>query len=120
MIHSVAQIASALASPLVVAFLLGVAAFMVSARGWRRTRTWVLTLAALIAYLAVTRQRHSRDALANLLWPEYDQVHARATLRRTLSALNKSLEGDWLRVDREMIGLNPHSVDPRRAERLRQ
>ena len=64
---------------------------------------------ALIAYLAVTRQRHSRDALANLLWPEYDQVHARATLRRTLSALNKSLEGDWLRVDREMIGLNPHS-----------
>src|SRR5438105_10861918 len=60
---------------------------------------------ALIAYLAVTRQRHSRDALANLLWPEYDQPHARATLRRTLSTLNKALEGPWLNVDRETIGL---------------
>ncbi len=60
---------------------------------------------ALIAYLAVSRQRQSRDALANLLWPEYDQPHARATLRRTLSTLNKALEGPWLNVDRETIGL---------------
>ncbi len=64
---------------------------------------------ALIAYLAVTRQRHSRDALAALLWPEYDQSHARATLRRTLSTLNKALDGPWLEVDRETIGLNPDS-----------
>ena len=28
---------------------------------------------ALLAYLAITRQAHSRDALAALLWPEYDQ-----------------------------------------------
>jgi len=27
---------------------------------------------ALLAYLAVTHQRHSRDVLASLLWPEYD------------------------------------------------
>src|SRR5436305_15047193 len=60
---------------------------------------------ALIAYLAVSQQRQSRDALANLLWPEYDQPHARATLRRTLSTLNKALEGPWLNVDRETIGL---------------
>src|SRR5436190_24337569 len=64
---------------------------------------------ALIAYLAVTRQRHSRDALAALLWPEYDQSHARATLRRTLSTLNKALDVPWLEVDRETIGLNPDS-----------
>src|SRR5215472_6999526 len=64
---------------------------------------------ALLAYLAVTRQRHSRDALATLLWPEYDQPHARATLRRTLSALNKALAGDWLSIDRETIGLEQHS-----------
>src|SRR5437016_10909072 len=64
---------------------------------------------ALMAYLAVTRQRHSRDALAALLWPEYDQSHARATLRRTLSTLNKALDGPWLEVDRETIGLNPDS-----------
>ncbi len=61
---------------------------------------------ALVTYLAVTRQRHSRDALAALLWPEYDQVHARATLRRTLSTLNKALTGPWLEIDREHAGLN--------------
>lgn len=64
---------------------------------------------ALLAYLAVTRQRHSRDALAGLLWPEYDQPHARATLRRTLSALNKALAGGWLDVDRETVGLDQRS-----------
>ncbi|HEX8034295.1 MAG TPA: hypothetical protein VF510_10630, partial [Ktedonobacterales bacterium] len=41
---------------------------------------------ALLAYLALTRQQQSRDTLAALLWPDYDQSHARATLRRTLSA----------------------------------
>lgn len=60
---------------------------------------------ALIAYLAVTGQSHSRDALAALLWPDYDQTHARGALRRTLSALNKALAGEWLDVDRETIGL---------------
>ncbi len=61
---------------------------------------------ALLAYLAVTRQPHARDALAALLWPEYDQTHARATLRRTLSALGKALEGTVLAVTRETIGLD--------------
>ncbi|HEY0757060.1 MAG TPA: AAA family ATPase [Ktedonobacteraceae bacterium] len=60
---------------------------------------------ALLAYLAMTQQPHSRDTLAALLWPEYDQPHARATLRRTLSALHKALPGTWLRIDRETIGL---------------
>jgi predicted ATPase/DNA-binding SARP family transcriptional activator len=60
---------------------------------------------ALIAYLAVTKQPQSRDSLAALLWPEYDQAHARATLRRTLSTLNKALAGNWLHVDRETVAL---------------
>jgi DNA-binding SARP family transcriptional activator len=64
---------------------------------------------ALLAYLAVTRQHHSRDALATLLWPEYDQPHARATLRRTLSALNKALAWNWLEIGRETVGLNQNS-----------
>jgi len=38
---------------------------------------------ALLAYLAVTGQAHGRDTLATLLWPEYDQEKARASLRRT-------------------------------------
>src|SRR6266704_1048751 len=60
---------------------------------------------ALMAYLAITRQPHSRDTLAALLWPEYDQPHARATLRRTLSALHKTLAGSWLHIEREAISL---------------
>jgi DNA-binding SARP family transcriptional activator len=61
---------------------------------------------ALMAYLAITQQHQRRDTLAALLWPEYDQVHARATLRRTLSTLNKALTGPWLEIDREHVSLN--------------
>src|SRR5512139_325330 len=61
---------------------------------------------ALLAYLAMTSQPHSRDALATLLWPEYDQSHAYAALRRTLSALNKALGGYGLAIERESIGLD--------------
>jgi DNA-binding SARP family transcriptional activator/predicted ATPase len=61
---------------------------------------------ALLAYIAITGESHRRDALVNLLWPEYDQTRGRAALRRTLSALKKALSGDWLDVDRESIGLN--------------
>ncbi len=62
---------------------------------------------ALIAYLAVTGGHHSRDTLATLLWPEYDQSRARADLRRTLSVLNRTLGEGWLTADRETAGLNP-------------
>ena len=61
---------------------------------------------ALLTYLALARQPHSRDALATLLWPEYDQSHAYAALRRTLSALNKALGGYGLAIEREAIELD--------------
>src|SRR5215217_1358852 len=61
---------------------------------------------ALVAYLAVAHRRHTREALATLLWPEYDQTRARAALRRTLSALAKARTEGWLEVDRESIGVN--------------
>lgn len=64
---------------------------------------------ALVAYLAITQQQHSRDSLAALLWPENDQSHARAALRRTLSPLNKALKGQWLDIGRETIGLHFHA-----------
>ncbi len=60
---------------------------------------------ALLAYLAVTGAPQRRDSLAALLWPEYDQTAARAALRRTLSSLNKALDGEGLVVSREQIGL---------------
>jgi DNA-binding SARP family transcriptional activator len=62
---------------------------------------------ALLAYLAVTGERHRRDSLVNLLWPEYDSSRGRAALRRTLYALRKALAGTWLDVDREEVGLDP-------------
>jgi predicted ATPase/DNA-binding SARP family transcriptional activator len=60
---------------------------------------------ALIAYLAVTGQLHSREALAALFWPEYDQDRAYANLRRTLWALNKAVGKEWLDVDQDTLGL---------------
>ena len=64
---------------------------------------------ALLAYLAITRVSHSRDTLATLLYPEYDQAHARAALRRTLSTLQAALGEGHLDADRETIGLDPHA-----------
>jgi predicted ATPase/DNA-binding SARP family transcriptional activator len=65
---------------------------------------------ALISYLAVTAESHSRDVLATLLWPEYAQAHARAALGTTLWALNKAIGKGWLDIDWKTIGLN-HSAD---------
>ena len=62
---------------------------------------------ALLAYLAVTGERKSRETLAALLWPEHDSEHARAALRRTLSALSKALGGDFLDVERAAVALDP-------------
>jgi predicted ATPase/DNA-binding SARP family transcriptional activator len=62
---------------------------------------------ALVAYLAVTDQRHSRETLVTLLWPELEPNRARAGLRRNLSVLNKILEREWLIVDRELVGTDP-------------
>jgi DNA-binding SARP family transcriptional activator len=78
---------------------------------------------ALLAYLAVTGERHGRDQLAELLWPEHDSEHARAALRRTLSALNRALAGEgaaMLRADRASVGLDPRDLelDVRRSEEL--
>ena len=60
---------------------------------------------ALLAYLAVDAQAHQREALATLLWPEADEAHGRAALRRTLSTLQKALDGPYLEASREQIGL---------------
>jgi DNA-binding SARP family transcriptional activator len=59
---------------------------------------------ALLAYLAIHPERHGRDAVAGLLWPEYDTEHARGALRRTLSTLNKAVGPGWLAADRTTVG----------------
>ena len=65
---------------------------------------------ALLAYLAMTGETHTRDALATLLSPEQDQSQARAGLRYALATLKKALGDGWLEVDRERIGLHPEVV----------
>ena len=60
---------------------------------------------ALLAYLAIDPQMHTRDRLAAFLWPDLDQTRARAALRRTLSTLNKALAGHGLDITRETVQL---------------
>lgn len=61
---------------------------------------------ALLAYLVVTRQPHTRDTLAALLYPENDESHAKAALRRTLSALNKAIGEGYLSATHEIVTIN--------------
>ncbi|MFN2130426.1 MAG: ATP-binding protein, partial [Anaerolineae bacterium] len=75
---------------------------------------------ALLAYLALTRQPHSRDALATLLWPELDQSRARGQLRRTLSLLKRRLGEEWLAIDRETAQWAPEGEAWIDMERFRE
>jgi DNA-binding SARP family transcriptional activator/pimeloyl-ACP methyl ester carboxylesterase len=63
---------------------------------------------ALLAYLAVSGHMQSREALATLFWPDYDQSRAFANLRRELSRL-KELFGEEtvLAADRLQVRLDP-------------
>ena len=60
---------------------------------------------ALLCYLVVNGQAHSRDALATLFYPDYDQSRARSYLRRDLALVNTNLIGDWLETDRDTVEL---------------
>src|SRR5690349_6724821 len=62
---------------------------------------------ALIVYLAVTRQPHSRDALATMLWPEGDQREGRGRLRRMLHRVAEALGGDVFAIDGDTVGMRP-------------
>lgn len=69
--------------------------------------------AALLAYLAVSRRPHQRDALAGLLWGEMPDAAAANNLRQTLTNLRK-LCGSHLLITRETVAFNldePHFVD---------
>ena len=60
----------------------------------------------LLAYLAITHQPQTRDALAGLFWPEFDQTGARTNLRRDLSWLRSIVPDDLLWVDRLQVEMN--------------
>lgn len=61
---------------------------------------------ALLVYLRLVGRSCSREVLAATFWPEHDQQHAHANLRRVLSSLRASLGADILEADREQVGIN--------------
>lgn len=63
--------------------------------------------AALLAYLAVTQQPHSREALTALFWSDTDQSRAYTYLRILLLTLNKTLGRHWFDIDRDLIRIDP-------------
>jgi DNA-binding SARP family transcriptional activator/tetratricopeptide (TPR) repeat protein len=64
---------------------------------------------ALLALLAVTGREHSREQLADLLWPEADSAKGRASLRRTLSVTAAAM-GAGLTISRAAVTLELAAV----------
>lgn len=63
---------------------------------------------ALLAYLAVTRQAHSREALVGLLWGEMSEENARRNLRVALTRLRHHFD-DFLVIQRRALAFNLES-----------
>ena len=68
---------------------------------------------ALLAYLAAARPRgfHRRDTLLGIFWPEHDDDHARAALRKAVFMLRQAL-GEGVVVGRgdDELGIAPHTL----------
>jgi DNA-binding SARP family transcriptional activator len=68
---------------------------------------------ALLAYLAAAQPAgfHSRDTLLNLLWPDFDQEHARAALRQAVYVLRRALSSDVVvGCGDAVLGLDPSKL----------
>jgi DNA-binding SARP family transcriptional activator len=61
---------------------------------------------ALLAYIVVTRQRHSRQALAGLLWSDLGEESARRNLRGELKRVRDTIGPDYLFGEYETIELS--------------
>ncbi|BDI30866.1 hypothetical protein CCAX7_29170 [Capsulimonas corticalis] len=74
-------------------------------------------IAALMAYLCLFPRLHSREELADLLWPDSDLEAGRTNLRTAIASLRRQLElpGDLagsilVTQGRTMVGLNPEAI----------
>ena len=65
---------------------------------------------ALLAYVALEPGAHSRDELTALLWGEYPEEKAKASLRQALAHLRELVPGA-LRVDRTTVSLVAAEVE---------
>lgn len=59
---------------------------------------------AFLAYVTLRGQPQSREALATLFWPEFDQSRALSNLRRELSRIKSDVQTDLLEVSRQHVG----------------
>lgn len=75
----------------------------------RRVEIGLHKALALLAYLAVTKRAHSREALATLLWPDADQSKALGRLRRTLYQVGQAVGSEIVRANRTMAELDPQA-----------
>jgi predicted ATPase/DNA-binding SARP family transcriptional activator len=76
---------------------------------------------ALLAYLALTAESHSRGALAALLWPDFDAERSAAALRNAIWRLSRRLGDAWLDADRTNVRVRPGAaiwIDVTRFEQL--
>jgi DNA-binding SARP family transcriptional activator len=70
---------------------------------------------ALLGYLSIEfNQPHRREKLAGLLWPDYPEASARASLRRALADMRKVIGDEaaiphYLHITRQIIQFNPES-----------
>jgi DNA-binding SARP family transcriptional activator len=64
---------------------------------------------ALLTYLLITGQPHSRVALATLLWPDSDRARALTALRQTLSLIKKLCGPAVLDIRRDCLRWSPES-----------
>ncbi len=60
---------------------------------------------ALLVYLAVTKQKQTRQTLSGLLWGEMPEAKARRNLRVALSRIRNKLE-DYLTIKRRSLAIN--------------
>jgi DNA-binding SARP family transcriptional activator len=60
---------------------------------------------ALLCYLAVTGQKHSRAMLASLMWPDMPEANAHMNLRKAVTVLRQCV-GEHIHVTRHWLAFN--------------
>ena len=84
------------------------------------------SIVALLAYLAVNikekiSQKHTREYLSAMLWPDYSQAKAFTNLRHTVWEIQRLFGPGWLNTSRDTISLNTQTniwVDVHQFEAL--
>ena len=64
---------------------------------------------AILVYLTINREQHTREYLSAMLWPEYNQEKAFTNLRQTLRETQQAIGEGWIIADLETVGLNTES-----------